>query len=34
MAYRITKEEYERIKAAEKATQDKRLSRQLILNSI
>ena len=29
MAYRITKEEYERIKAAEKATQDKRLSRQL-----
>ena len=29
MAYRITKEENERIQAAEKATQDKRLSRQL-----
>ena len=29
MAYQITKEEYERIKAAEKGTQDKRLSRQL-----
>ena len=29
MAYRISKEEYEQIKAAEKRTQDKRLSRQL-----
>lgn len=29
MAYRITKEEYEQIKAAEKATKDKRISRQL-----
>ena len=29
MAYRITKEEYEQIKAAEKRTQDKRISRQL-----
>jgi transposase len=29
MAYRITKEEYEQIQAAEKGTKDKRLSRQL-----
>ena len=29
MAYRITKEEYEQIKATEKATKDKRISRQL-----
>ena len=29
MAYRITEEEYEQIKAAERATQDKRISRQL-----